>query len=109
MAHGVNMLGFSARYDDAKGGGQSREPITLEILERMRTGRFKVFGHLNDWFEEKRMLHRKDGKIVPERDDIESATRYAIMMLRCARNFEDEFSTKQSCVDYSEYSPLHGF
>tara|TARA_R100000315_G_C5166336_1_gene95894 strand:- start:132 stop:689 length:558 start_codon:yes stop_codon:yes gene_type:complete len=109
MAQGVNMLGFSARYDDAKGGGQSREPITLEILERMRTGRFKVFSHLSDWFEEKRMLHRKDGKIVPERDDIESATRYAVMMIRCARNFEDEFATKQSSVDYSEYSPLQGF
>ena len=109
LAHGVNMLGFSARYDDAKGGGQSREPITLDILERMRTGRFKVFNHLNDWFEEKRMLHRKDGKIVPERDDIESATRYAVMMLRCARTYVDEFDHKQSVVDYSEYSPLQEF
>ena len=103
------MLGFSARYDDSKGGGQSREPITLEILERMRTGRFKVFNHLSEWFEEKRMLHRKDGKIVPERDDIESATRYAVMMLRCARTYVDESSVKQSSVDYSEYSPLEGF
>ena len=109
VAHGVNMLGFSARYDDAKGGGQSREPITLEILERMRTGRFKVFNHLSDWFEEKRMLHRKDGKIVPERDDIESATRYAVMMLRCARNYVDEHSPKQSRVEYDSYCPLQGF
>ena len=66
----------------------------------MRTGRFKVFNHLNDWFEEKRMLHRKDGKIVPERDDIESATRYAVMMLRCARTYVDVFGHKQSVGDY---------
>ena len=106
MAQGVNMLGFSARYDDAKGGGQSREPITLEILERMRTGRFKVFNHLNDWFEEKRMLHRKDGKIVPERDDIESATRYAMMMLRCASTFIDNNMPRQQFVRYDDYNPL---
>jgi len=109
LAHGVNMLGFSARYDDAKGGGQSREPITIEILERMRTGRLKVFRHLSDWFEEKRMLHRKDGKIVPERDDIESATRYAVMMLRCATNYIDESETRQSAVDYAGYDPLANF
>jgi len=109
QSQGVNMLGFSARYDDVKGGGQSREPITLEILERMRTGRFKVFNHLNHWFEEKRMLHRKDGKIVPERDDIESATRYALMMLRCATNYVDEFTTRQSSVNYNDYSPLQDF
>ena len=109
MGHGVNMLGFSARYDDAKGGGQSREPITLEILERMRTGRFKVFNHLSAWFEEKRMLHRKDGKIVPERDDIESATRYAVMMLRCARTYVDEHNAKQSRFEYDSYCPLQGF
>ena len=109
IANGVNMLGFSARYDDAKGGGQAREPITIDILERMRTGRFKVFRHLSEWFEEKRMLHRKDGKIVPERDDIESATRYAIMMLRCARNYEDENSVRQSSVDYSQYNPLQEY
>lgn len=94
ITKGVNMLGFSARYDDDKGGGQSREPITIEILERMRTGRFKVFRHLEEWFAEKRMLHRKDGKIVPVNDDIESATRYAVMMLRCAVNRRDHDAPK---------------
>jgi|TARA_Y100000310_G_scaffold53466_1_gene49090 phage terminase large subunit-like protein len=109
QSQGVNMLGFSARYDDAKGGGQSREPITLEILERMRTGRFRVFNHLNEWFEEKRMLHRKDGKINPVKDDIESATRYAVMMLRCSTNYVDEFTTRQSSVNYDNYSPLQDY
>jgi hypothetical protein len=54
------------------------------ILDRMQTGRFKVFRHLGDWFAEKRHYHRKDGKIVKEWDDLFSATRYAVMMLRFA-------------------------
>jgi len=108
IAHGVNMLGFSARYDDDKGGGQPREPATIDILERMRTGRFKVFNHLNEWFEEKRMLHRRDGKIVPERDDIESATRYAVMMLRCATSHVDSNTPRQSRV-INDFCPLQDY
>ena len=30
----------------------------------METGRFKVFSYLKSWYEELRMYHRKDGKIV---------------------------------------------
>ena len=30
------------------------------------------------------MYHRKDGKVIKERDDLMSATRYAVMMLRNA-------------------------
>ena len=48
------------------------------------TGRFKCFSNLNDWFEEFRMYHRKDGKIIKERDDLMSATRIAVMMQRYA-------------------------
>ena len=51
----------------------------------MNTGRFKVFKHLNDWFEEFRLYHRQDGKVVKEGDDLMAATRYALMMLRWAR------------------------
>jgi len=54
------------------------------MLTRMQSGRLKVFDHLGDWFAELRMYHRKDGKIVKERDDIMSATRYAVMSLRYA-------------------------
>lgn len=89
-AHGVNMLTKSARYPKApgevadKGGPQPVEPIVEEVLERMVTGRFKVFASLSDWFEEKRSYHRKDGLIVPKRDDILKATFYAVMMKRYA-------------------------
>jgi len=86
--HGVNMLSKSARYPRApgeekdKGGPQPVEPIVDEVLERMQTGRFKVFSTCPDWFEEKRSYHRKDGKIVDRRDDILKATFYAVMMKR---------------------------
>lgn len=87
--HGVNMVAKSARYpkvpgEQEKGGGQPVEPIVDEVLTRMHTGRFKVFSHLSQWFEEKRSYHRKDGVIVPKRDDILKATFYALMMIRYA-------------------------
>jgi hypothetical protein len=39
---------------------------------------------LLDWFEEFRLYHRKDGKVVKIGDDLISATRYGVMMLRYA-------------------------
>ena len=78
------MMYFSARYDDKKGGRQDVEPSVLDLYERMRTGRFKAFAHLEDFWEEFRMYHRKDGKIVPRNDDIISALRYGSMMIRYA-------------------------
>ncbi len=88
-AHGVNMLSKSARYpkvpgEDEKGGGQPVEPIVNDVLERMQTGRFKIFAHLSELFEEKRSYHRKDGIIVAKRDDILKAVFYALMMRRYA-------------------------
>jgi hypothetical protein len=45
-----------------------------------------VFSNQSQWFEEKRLYHRKDGKIVAKYDDILSATRYAFTMRRFARH-----------------------
>jgi hypothetical protein len=56
----------------------------MDMLDRMRTGRWKVFSTCGTWLEERRMYHRKDGKVVKERDDTISASRYALMMLRYA-------------------------
>lgn len=78
------MLTISARWDDEKGGGQSVESSVLEILDRIKTGRFKVFSHLSAFFEEYRSYHRKKGLIVDKRDDVLKATMYAMMMLRYA-------------------------
>jgi hypothetical protein len=82
---GCNMLRLSARYEDEKGGSQATEPFVMDVLDRMKTGRFRVFSHLAEWFEEKRMYHRKDGKIVAVKDDLMSATKYAVIMKRKAR------------------------
>jgi Terminase RNaseH-like domain len=63
----------------------SVEAGIADMLIRMETGRFKVLKHLTDWFDEFRLYHRKDGKVHKEGDDLMSATRYAVMMLRYAQ------------------------
>lgn len=71
--------------DEGQGlGSTSVDAGLLEMLDRMQTGRLKVFSNLGDWFEEFRMYHRKDGKIVKIDDDLMDATRYALMMKRHA-------------------------
>ncbi len=79
--HGLVMLREQATFED---GSNGVEAGIMDMLERMKTGRFKVFRHLNDWFDEFRLYHRKGGRIVKERDDLISATRYALMMRRKA-------------------------
>lgn len=81
-AQGLNMLPERATFED---GGNGVEAGLMDMLDRMQTGRLKVAAHLNDWWEEFRLYHRKDGKVVKEGDDIMSATRYALMMLRYAK------------------------
>lgn len=78
---GVAMIPEPARFED---GSVSVEAGVFDMLDRMKTGRFKVADHLNDWWEEYGLYHRKDGRLVKERDDLLCATRYALMMLRFA-------------------------
>lgn len=80
--HGLAMLDEKATHAE---GGNGVEAGILDMLERMQTGRFKVFAGNNDWFEEFRLYHRKDGIIVKMIDDLMSATRYGVMMLRFAK------------------------
>ena len=63
----------------------SVEAGLMKMLTMMQSGRFKVFKHLNEWWEEFRLYHRKDGKVFKEGDDLMSATRYAVVMLRYAQ------------------------
>ena len=81
--HGLKMLPEHAQFADDRGNGL--EAGIFEMVDRMTTGRFKVFAHLEDWFEEFELYHRKDGKVFKERDDAISASRYATMMVRYAR------------------------
>ena len=78
---GLNMLPEHATHSE---GGFGTEAGVTEMLSRMQTNRFKVFATLSEWFEEFRLYHRKDGKIQKVRDDLLSATRIGVMMLRHA-------------------------
>lgn len=80
-AQGLNMLPENAQWEE---GGIGVEAGIAAMLDRMLTGRWKVFDTCTEWLEERRLYHRKDGKIVKERDDVLSASRYALMMLRFA-------------------------
>lgn len=80
-AQGLNMLPDRATFED---GGNGVEAGVNEMLDRMLSGRWKVFDHLEDWFAEFRLYHRKDGLIVKLNDDRMSASRYAMMMRRFA-------------------------
>lgn len=81
-AQGLAFLPERATFLD---GSNSVEAGLMDMLDRMVTGRWKVFSNCLEWFEEFRLYHRKDGKIVKERDDVISASRYAMMMLRYAK------------------------
>jgi len=79
--NGLNMLPERATWLD---GSNGVEAGLMEMLDRMLSGRWKVFNTCAHWLEERRLYHRKDGKIIKERDDVISASRYALMMLRHA-------------------------
>jgi phage terminase large subunit-like protein len=87
--HGLNMLEKHATNAPQEGeeegtGGNGVDAPLLEMLDRMQTGRWKVFSSCGDWLEEFLMYHRKDGKIVKIDEDTIDASRYAFMMLRHA-------------------------
>ena len=79
---GLKMLQEHATHED---GGFGVEAGLMGMLDRMQTKRLRVFKHLLDWFSEFLLYHRKDGKVVKLEDDLMSATRYGLMMLRFAQ------------------------
>lgn len=78
---GLNMLEEHATHEE---GGNGVEAGLMEMLDMMKSGNFKVFSNCSEWFEEFRLYHRKDGKVVKLIDDLMAATRYAMMMRRYA-------------------------
>lgn len=79
---GLKLTQEWAQFEDDRGVGV--EAGIFEMLDWMQTGRFKVFRHLVEWWEEFRLYHREEGEIVAERDDLMSASRYAFVMRRRA-------------------------
>ena len=101
---GCNMLLEHFTNPPALGenkGGNSIEEGLMAMLQAMENDKFKVFSTLSDWFEEFRMYHRKGGKVVPIRDDIMSATRYAFQSQRFAVSGKDPEWTKD--IEYKNY------
>jgi phage terminase large subunit-like protein len=80
-AEKANMLPKRATFEDGTNGLEAGVSM---MLDRMRARRLRVFDHLEPWFREFRLYHRKDGLIVKKSDDLMSATRYALMSLRYA-------------------------
>jgi phage terminase large subunit-like protein len=79
---GWNMLDVQAQWID---GGNGVEAGLVELYRLMELGKFKVFSHLAEFFEEKMHYHRDEkGKIAKVHDDILDAVRYAYMMRRFA-------------------------
>lgn len=81
-AHGVAMRDHHAMWPD---GSNSTEVGIVEMQERERSGRLKVFSTCQEYFEERRFYHRKDGLIVKVRDDLMSAARIWVMAKRFAK------------------------
>ena len=103
-ALGCNMMPFHFENPPAIGekkGGNSIEVGIMDILQRMEDERFHVFSNLREWWEEFRMYHRKDGKIIPLRDDLMSATRYAVMSTRFSVSGKDPTWTEE--IKYQNY------
>lgn len=88
---GFEMLSEHATWEE---GGNGVEAGLMELNNLMKTGRFKVFSHLIEVFEEIRQYHRvskPNGKseIVKIGEDIIDAIRYAYMMRRHAIQKDD--------------------
>jgi len=67
-------------------GGYGVEAGLAEMLELMRSGRWRVFKSCQLWLEEFRVYHRvPDRGVVKERDDTVAASRYAFMSRSFAR------------------------
>jgi len=81
-AQGLNMMPERATFED---GGNGLEAGIFDMLDRMQTGRWKVFSSCGGWLSEFRLYHRKDGLIVKLKDDVISSSRYALMMRRFAK------------------------
>lgn len=89
-SEGVNMAFEPAALPETGADGEARtsrysvEAGLSYMLDAMKSGRFKVAGHLTDWYDEMRLYHRKDGKVVKEHDDTIDASRYAWVARRNA-------------------------
>lgn len=101
---GLDMLPERAQFEDGSNGVEAGVSLMLDM---MLEGRLKVASHLGDVFEELRMYHRDNGKIVKVDEDLLSAIRYGLMMLRYAK--AKETLVRHDPDDLASYARLNGF
>jgi phage terminase large subunit-like protein len=89
QAQQCKMMPMHAQFTGEEGGGNSVEAGIMEMIERMKSGRFKVFRTCTRFFGEYRLFHRKDGELVKVDDDLISAVRYGMMMRRYGKPMRD--------------------
>ena len=103
QAEGLDMLPSHATHTD---GSFFVEPGIQMIQDRLSQGKLRVFEHLLDWFDEYRLYHRKEGKIVKADDDLMDAMRYGVMMIRAARTTKVTMRVPEAaCMDYDPFKP----
>lgn len=84
--------------DGASRGNNSIEAGLSEMLQRFETGRLQIFKSCVETMEELRLYHRKNGKVVPIKDDLISSMRYAALSV-------ERFGEKQrNKTAYRRYS-----
>jgi hypothetical protein len=105
---GLFMWHERATFED---GGHGLEAGLEEMLNRMQTGRWKVFTTCAGWLAERRIYHRKivqgvGSKVVKEKDDRISASRYGMMMRRIARSVVDMQAKTRHVSRTGSWNPL---
>jgi phage terminase large subunit-like protein len=81
---GVYMLSEHFSNPPAEGklnGNNSIEAGISLLLQRFETGRLQIFMSCTETLEELRLYHRKNGRVVPIKDDLLSAMRYAALSI----------------------------
>jgi hypothetical protein len=101
---GCTMLPTHATFGDDKDKQNYGFETGIEaMLDRMQTGRWKVFSTCEEWWQEFPGYHRLDGKVVKRDDDTISAARIGMMMLRHGKTLAEaamEGEVKQGITDF---------
>lgn len=83
--------------DPADDSDSMADLLSRDILERMRTHRFKVEKRLSEWLDELKNFQREDQKVPRETFPLMAATRHAIDQLTWAKSAS---ATRASKINY---------
>ena len=81
LDRGCNMLSEPVEQTDVQAEAASRD-----VLERMRSERFRVDRRMTAWLDEYRDFQRDEGKVPTKGHPLMAATRYAVANIAYARS-----------------------